>query len=320
MNEKLFAPIYKLFDDAKNPYSIKDIAKSLNLPYSIAKQRLHKLEKIKKINRMKRGYYCNPSLIFKYNQTSSPSGAIYFINASARIMSGSNGIWITIYNSGFGEKVNNQYCTITYLKDNRFVIRPSNRFVGNKLYLLKCRSLALPISRKRLPDQILSKLSNKCSVIKIGIYLNDWGISVKDLFSTESKEEGELAEELEKLGSIEKKDKFNNLKADILFIKKNKKIPIEITNTNPFSKGKLKNSRRSGVKSSLIFERLYFFIKWNILYGSPTCLILNENWKNLSWLEKELNFVKNYKCNILFTDFEKGWAKPIAQEINRLIE
>jgi len=154
--------------------------------------------------------------------------------------------------------------------------------------------------------------------IKIGIYLDEWNISIKDLFSTESEKEGELAEELDKLGEIDKKKKFEDFKADIIFTKNNIKVPIEITNTNLASKGRFKQGRKSGIKSALIFSRLYFFIKWYLINKSPTVLILNKDWENFKWLQNEQEFMKKFKCKIIFTDFQNNWAKKVSQEINRL--
>lgn len=317
---KLYLPIIRLLEKNKKPLSIKQVAQLMNLSYSAAKPRLHKLAKLQIINRMKRGYYCMASLISDYNNIPEPKGKLIFINGCIRIMGSSNGIWVTIYNSKFGESVKGQYCKISYNEPNTFAIRKTNEFAGSKLYYLLSKSVGISVSRRLLPEKIVSNLSNKAIPIKVGIYLDEWGLSIKDIFSTESKEEGELAEELDKFGEIDKKNKFDDLKADILFNKKGLNIPIEITNTNPLSKGKFRSSRKSGIKSALIFERLYFFIRWNTLYKSPTVLILNKDWEDFKWLKNEIQFMKKFKCHVIFTDFQDGWAKKVTQEINLLTE
>jgi len=317
---KFYLPVIRLFEKEKRPLSIKEVAKYLNISYSAAKPRLHKLVKLNIMQGMKRGFYCLSREALNYTKIEKAKGKLVFVNGCIRIMGSSNGVWITIYNSKFGESVNGQYCKLCYTTQNKFIIRKSNQFAGSKLYFLISKSVGISISRKLLPQEVVSKLSSKVIPLKIGIYLEEWGISIKDLFSTESKEDGELAEELDKFGEIDKKNKFEDLKADILFTKKGLTIPIEITNTNPSSSGKFKQSRKSGVKSALIFSRLYFFIKWNFIHKSPTVLILNEDWESFKWLKKEQDFMKKFKCYILFTNFEEGWAKQASQEINRLTE
>jgi len=317
---KFYLPVINLFRKSKEPLSIKDVAKSLNISYSATKPRLHKLAKWNILKGMKRGYYCLSSVVKEYNKITSPSGKLIFLNGCIRVMGSSNGVWITVYNSKFGEQANGLYCNIQCIDQNKFIIRKSNKFSGSKLYFLLSKSVGISVSRKLLPTKIVSSLSNKSIPIKIGIYLEDWGLSIKDLFSTESKEEGELAEELDKFGEIDKKNKFEDFKADILFTKNNHILPIEITNTNPYSTGKFKQNKRSGIKSSLILERLYFFIKWNISYKSPTVLVINQDWLKFNWIRKEQEFMKRFNCHILFTDFKEGWAKEVSKDIVRLIE
>lgn len=317
---KFYMPVIKLFEKEKKPLSIKQVAKYLNISYSAAKPRLHKLAKWNIIKGMKRGYYCLSSKSNKYTEITKPTGRLVFLNGCIRIMGGSNGISITIYNSKFGEFVEGKYCRLQSIENNQFVIRKSNEFYGSKLHFLISKSVGLSISRKFLPKNILFELSSKVTPIKVGIYLNEWGLTIKDLFSTEAREDGELAEELDKIGEVRKKNKFDDLKCDIIFKKNNTEIPIEITTTNPSSTGRFKKSRRSGVKSSLILERLYFFIKWNLINKSPTVLIINKNWLDFSWIKKEQEFMKQFCCNIIFTDFKEEWTKSVAQEIKRLTE
>jgi len=319
-NPKFYIPVINLFKKSKKPLSIKEVAKSLNISYSAAKPRLHKLAKLNIVKGMKRGYYCLSSIIDEYTKMALPNGRLVFLNGCIRVMGSSNGVWITVYNSKFGEFTKGQYCRVEDIGKNKFVIRKSNEFYGSKLHFLISKSVGLSIARKFLPENIVLGLSSKVTPIKIGIYLDEWGLTIKDIFSTEAKEEGELAEELDKFGEIEKKNKFDDFKADIIFTKNKIKVPIEITITNPSSIGRFKESRRSGVKSSLILERLYFFIKWNFIYKSPTVLIIHKDWLKFGWVRKEQEFMRRFNCNILFTDFKTGWVKQVAQEINRLTE
>lgn len=317
---KFYIPIIYFMENRKSPVTIKEVANHFKISYNAAKPRLHKLVRWKIAEGLKRGYYCLTSDASAHTKIEKHTGKLFYLNGCIRVMGSSNGVWITIYNSKFGEFANNKYCKVIYIEQGKAIIRKSNEFAGSKIYLLLSKSVGISISRKLVPDQVVTKLSNKVIPLKIGIYLDEWGISVKDLFSTEAKEEGELAEELDKLGEIEKKNKFSDLKADILFTKKGKTVPVEITITNPKSTGRFKNSRRGGVKSSLIFERFYFFIKWNLIHKSPTVLIISQDWLKYSWVKKEEEFMKRFSCRIIFTDFKKGWAINAAQEINRLTD
>ena len=107
-----------------------------------------------------------------------PKGKLVFLNGCIRIMGNSNGVWITVYNSKFGKSSDGQYCKINYNGHDKFIIRKTNEFVGSKLYLLLSKSVGISISRRLLPEKIISKLSNKVIPIKVGVYLSDWGLSV----------------------------------------------------------------------------------------------------------------------------------------------
>ncbi len=314
---KFYLPIINLFERYGRPLSIKEVAKFMDISYSAAKSRLHKLNKWGIAKGTKRGYYCSVSL--KEEHKKIPKGKLIFLNGCVRITSKSNNVGITVYNSKFGETAKGEYCRIEKMED-KLVIRKSNKFFGSKIHFLISKSVGISVPRKILTEKIISTLSYKVTPINVGIYLDEWELKIKDIFSTESREEGELAEELDKFGVISKKKKFDDLKADIVFTKKNVTIPIEITNTSPLSHTKFRNSRKSGVKSALIFERLYFFIRWNLIYKSPTILILNKEWEKIGWLKKEQEFMKKFNCHVIFTDFQGKWAKAVSYKINCLTD
>jgi hypothetical protein len=317
---ELYDPIIDLFEKENKPLSIKEVASILNFSYSVAKQRLHKLAWNDILIMLKRGYYCLPRLSSSYTKISKPKGKLVFLNSCIRIMGSSKGVWITIYNSKFGEVNNGKFCIVKFIGDDKFIIRKTNDFHGSKIYLLTSKSVGISVSRKRLPEEITSKLSTKVIPIKIGVYLEEWKISVRDLFSTESKEDGELAEELSKIGEVDKQNKFKSLKADILFSKKGMTIPIEITIGKPSDISKRDQGRKSSIKSSQIMLRLYYSIKWNLLRGLPTILIIHKDWEQYEWVSKEQEFMKRFNCYVIFTNFKENWAKKVAQEIKRLTE
>lgn len=319
-DSSFYMPVLTLLKNSKKPLSIKQISKKLNITYAAAKPRLHKLEKWNLIERLKRGYYCLPEVKDNFSNLSKIKGDLFFINGCIRIMGQGNGVWITIYNSKFGEKNNKNYCIIENFNEDRCILRKSNEFNGNKLYLLKSKSVGISVSRKEISENILSKLSTKATPLKIGVYLDEWNISIEDLFGTESPEDGQLASELNKIGEIKKPSKFDDLKSDIIFNYKNKKIPIEVTTIKPSMNAKLKQHRKNSIKSSQILMRFYYSIKWNLLHELPTILVLHSDWLKYGWIEKEEKFMQKFKCFIIFTNFEDNWAHKSALEIRRLIE
>lgn len=317
---KFYIPIIKLLEKKKEPLSIKEIAKLLNITYSAAKPRLHKLEKWGIIKRMKRGFYCLPKTFNNYSKILTVKGDLFFVKGCIRIMGSANGVWITVYNSKFGEINNGKYCVVESFEKDKVIIRKSNKFAGSKLYFLISKSVGISIPRKFIPKHILNSLSTKVTPLKVGIYLDEWDISINKLFSTESIEDGQLASELNKIGNVEKPSKFGNLKADIIFSYKNKKIPIEITTTKSSLESNQLQHRMSSIKSSQILMRFYFSIKWNYLHNLSTILVIHKSWREQEWIKKELEFMKNFNCYLIFTDFEKGWAHKSALEIKRLTE
>jgi len=215
---------------------------------------------------------------------------------------------------------NGKYCIIEKAEDDRVIIRKCNRFYGSKLFFLQSKSLGISISRSFIPGSLLKRLSTKGIPVKIGVYLNEWDTTIKDLFSTESKEDGELADALSKFGEVEKQNKFKDLKADIIFKYKNKTIPIEVTTTKPSESASRDQHRKSSIKSSQILIRFYFSMKWNILKKFPTILVLHKEWTNYDWIKKEADFMRRFSCYPIFTDFQDNWEQKASQEIKRLTE
>lgn len=319
-DSSFYLPVIDVLKKSKNPLSINEIAKLLGISYGATKPRLHKLEKWGLIKRIKRGFYCTLEMFPNYSKISKPKGQLFYIKGCIRIMGTSNGVWITVYNSKFGEINKGKYCAIEKFENDRVIIRKSNEFAGSKLYLLVSKSVGISLSRKLIPEYILDTLSTKVIPIKIGIYLNEWEISICDLFSTESKEDGQLAGELNKIGNVKKPSKFDNLKADIIFGYNDKIIPIEITTSKPSLEANQPQHRMSSIKASQILMRFYFSIKWNYLHNLSTILVIHKDWGEQEWMKKELEFMKNFNCHIIFTDFNKNWAHKSALEIKRLTE
>jgi hypothetical protein len=319
-DSSFYLPIINVLKKSKIPLSITEISQLLMITYGAAKPRLHKLTKWGIVNRLKRGYYTIPDVRNNLTNITKPKGELFFLRGCIRVMGSSNGVGITIYNSKFGENNKGEYCTIASFEDNKLIIRKSNKFSGSKLHFLSSKSVSISISRKLVSESILKLISTKVTSVQIGIYSDEWSISIKEIFSTESKEDGELAEELNKLGEIKKPAKFENLKADIILNYKDKRVPIEITTIKPSEVSRRPQNRMSSIKASQILMRFYYSIKWNSLYKFSTILVIHKDWENEKWIKKEQDFLRQFDCSLLFTDFKGDWAHISALEIKRLIE
>jgi len=318
-NPDFYLPVINLLKKSETPLNIRDVAKSLSISYGAAKPRLHKLTKWRITRRLKRGYYCLSS--YKFPSRTKLSGSrLFFINGCIRIMGQGNGVWITVYNSKFGKINGGKYCEIEGFVKDKLIIRKSNKFTGNKIYKLVCGSTGISIPRRAISSSVLKNLSTKIIPVKIGLYMDEWNITIEDLFGTESPEDGALAQKLSEIGEVKKPSKFDDLKADILFTYKNIEVPIEITTIRPNMDANFKQYRKNSIKGSQLLMRFYYSIKWNLLKGQSTILVLSSDWSNYTWVKREVEFMKRFNCFVIFTDFKKGWDHKSSLVIKRLVE
>lgn len=294
--------------------SINDISNKLKISYDITKQRLHRLEKSKIISRTKRGLYVITSLYNDFTIKNRDNLKSAELNGSVRRQKGWGGIRLTVYNSIFANMCGNKYCDIKF-NDNKITLRKSNEYFGNKIYKMKCNSADIPISGKILLNKIV--LTNKCQQMKIIFYPEEWEIPIERLLGTEHAMEGELAKSLIKFGNVEKFGRKENVKSDLVFFKDNLEVPIEIT-TIKVNSDKKGDGRRSGIKAYQILGKLYYCMKLSNEYKIPNILILHESWKNMEWLLREEEYLKQFNITILYTDFENKWAKTISSKIDKI--
>jgi len=236
------------------------------------------------------------------------------LNGLIRINTSSNAIALQFSNIKFTKNIGGQYCTVKNVKSNIFEIRKSDKFIGRKIYPMKCGAVYITLPRKILSKELLMKISSRATPIKIELIPEDWDLTIDDLFS--QKEEGELAEALSEYGNIEKPS-VKEIKTDIIFIKNGYKVPVEITKAHA---DKEKGRNRSTIKSFEIASRLYFLIKWNFKNNTPAFLVLDKDWTQLKWINDEKEFLESNKCFIIFTDFEKeNWSREVAKSIYSLL-
>jgi hypothetical protein len=141
--------------------------------------------------------------------------------------------------------------------------------------------------------------------------LGEWGLTNKQIFSQESKQDGELYAALSKRFNVIKPQKGQFIKSDLKIINCNLEIPIEIT-TAKDNKGLLNRSR---IKSCEIGDRLYHGLKWANTMNSPYFLVIHKSWKKAGWLKKDEDWLKEKKVYILYTSFLSRWANKIAKDI-----
>jgi hypothetical protein len=312
-NYDLYFPILKLFNKYKTPLSIKEISKYTKFGYQTTKERLFVIYKFGFIRRLKRGIYSNIYYVNKIKNKLNESDKLVKINAGVRISSSSNGINILVYNSSFRKKRKCDYCSIEEIDDKTIKLRVSDKYSGRKIYFGKSCFISTP---RNLIPKISKIITTKVKPIKLLIYPSEWGLSDVDIYGTESIQEGLLAKELMKYGEVDNPGRIKELKIDLFFIKNGIKYPIEITTTTPTCFGYVK--KRSTIKSYCILSRMYYSIKWFSIHKTKSFIVISDKWKNFEWMKKEIDFVKKFKVNIIFTSFKDNWFKRTASVINNL--
>ena len=148
----------------------------------------------------------------------------------------------------------------------------------------------------------------------MGLYPEEWGISTKDVYSTESEEDGQLAMSLSRWVDVHKPLRHLGVKADLMIdVNKQLKMPIEITKAST-------DKKRGGIKDYEILGRLYYLLKWVVEKRSPAFLVVSSKWKRHSWLSREETYLKEKGVHIIYTNFRNNWAEGAAQAILSFIE
>lgn len=299
-----------ILNNFNRPVKIKEVSDSLNISYSAAKSRLHKLIKLKKIKRAKPGTYYLDNVIIK--AIKKPTRKYVILNGLLyRDYKGYSGPMIALYNEVVAKYCNGQYIKI-FRKDRDFVLIKSPSYLGNKIHYVKTGSGRISIKSNLLTDKEKEQILNKKQSKRIHIlfYPDEWGISSKKIFSTESEKEGELYKTLSKFVSVYKPGRLKSMKADLMIKNGNVDIPIEVT-TATFV------NDRGKTKSYEILGRLYYAFKWTTINSTPFFIIIDKSWEKSKWLKIEIKFIKDKKVHIIFTNFKNKWTEKVVERILR---
>ncbi|MDD5182374.1 MAG: hypothetical protein PHC66_04380 [Candidatus Nanoarchaeia archaeon] len=293
--------------------TIKEISLLLGISYSVAKNRLHKLVNNVLIERSKSGLYCKKGLTPKIKCANGNNfvfrGMIYSTgNKPGRRLA------LIVYSSAFAKASKGSYAIVKRDKEG-FILRKVDSKIGNKVYLSKSGPIFIIIKHVLLKDNEKETVFLKRKSIKINVkvYLNEWKLTLKQIFSQETKQDGELYSSLSKKFNVFKPQKGQFVKSDLMLTKDNLEVPIEITTV------KSKRKNRSSIQGCEIGDRMYHGLKWFNLMNSPYFLVIDNSWKDSKWLTKDVEWLKNKKVYVLYTSFKNNWANSIAKEIETKI-
>jgi len=311
-NPSVYMPLIKLLLEEKKPLSIRTMSQSLNVDYSLVKQRLRKMELAGFLERGKRGIYSFSQHLKKFKKQKKPRGKPLIVNGALRRIAKT--IRFQIYCSALTKVCKEKFCSVEQLGENILLLRKSNQFVGRKMHPLKGMATAVILSSNIFLEGSPPDLGKKNKRIKVKFYPNEWGISLKNALGTENIKDGELGEELAKYGKIRKGSRGSTIKTDLVFELNGKKAYIELTQAK-----RVRNSR-SDIKAMEIQARLYYALKSSYKESIPMFIIIDENWDKSEWLSRELDFLKETQVTLLFTNFNGKWAKCLGKKIARKLK
>lgn len=305
-NRTLYEPIINLL--AERPLTIKEIENELKVSYSITKQRLHRLLKWGLIERGKRGVYALKGAL---PVLGSLKGKMISVNGAVRVLRTASGhsTHLIIYNTAVVKACRRGW-VIVKRKEGVFLLRRADSNIGRRVQIQKSGGGFVSISLKQLSGGEKKFLNGgKTKRVLVGIYPEEWGISIKDVYGTESEEDGQLAMTLSRWVDVHKPLRHLGIKADLMIdMNKQLKIPIEITKAST-------DKKRGGVKDYEILGRLYYLLKWVVEKRSLAFLVISSKWKRHSWLSREEAYLKEKGVHIIYTNFRNDWAEGVAQDI-----
>ncbi len=307
----LYEPILNLL--AERTLTIKEIKNELTVSYSITKQRLHRLLKWGLVERGKRGVYALKGVL---PVLGPPKGKMVSVNGAVRILKAASGrgTHLIIYNTAVVKACRRGW-VIVKRKDGVFVLRRTDSNIGKRVQIQKSSGGFVSISLKQLTEGERKFLDGgKTKRVLVGFYPEEWGISIKDVYSTESEEDGQLAMSLSRWVEVHKPLRHLGVKADLMIdVNEQLKIPIEITKAST-------DKKRRGIKNYQILGRLYYLLKWVVEKRSPAFLVINSKWKRHNWLSREKTYLKERGVHIIYTNFRNDWAEKVAQAILSFIK
>jgi len=168
--------------------------------------------------------------------------------------------------------------------------------------------------------KIIDKKTYKSVPIEVNFNSDNFGYKRYELI--DDRDARLLFPYLEKLDFSLERRRITNMsrsEGDLIVYKNNKKIVIEITNIGSSFK------RESRVVDQLTRDRLIgkmtrICLLNNLSKNGRTIFILNNKLKKSVINEDFNNVIHHFNLDVLFTNFDKGWEKIIAEEINNLFK
>jgi len=207
-------------------------------------------------------------------------------------------------------------------RNNRTFLERDDRS-AKKIFLHSKNELF--ISLYPLPDKIKEALTvtdnktYKTIPIEINFNSNNFGFLRHELI--DDIDARSLFPYLEKFHfKLEKRRVTNASRSlgDLVVYKNNQKIVIEITKTKPSSK---KSHTTNIVKRDRLIGKITrICLSKNLTNNNILIFILHDDLKGSIVNEDFNNVIRHFDPLVLFTDFNKGWEKIIAEKINDLIE
>lgn len=167
--------------------------------------------------------------------------------------------------------------------------------------------------------KITDKKTYKSVPIEINLNSNNFGYARYELIDDLNARL--LFPHLGKLGFDLEKRRITNAsrsEGDLIVYRNNKKIVIEITTI----RASFKNSYTTNhvIRDRLIGKITRICLSDKLTDDDELIFILNNDLKKSIINEDFINLIRHFKPDVLFTDFNKGWEKTVAKEINSLLE
>jgi len=303
-------PVLSYMKTAGHPVGIKEVAERIGAKYDMVKQRLRKLERLRVIKRFRPGVYALSEFVAPELKSPVEKGAI--TNGAIGIVDTSGESYrLLVYNCRVAQALKNSYVQVWRRKD-LFIVQKAPSYMGHKVSVYKRGNASVWISKAILNDEEKALLkSGKTITVGVMIYPAEFSLSLSEVFGTEAREDGILAEALFKRGlGVKKFGRQGWTKGDLEVTLPVGNVMVEITRALPCDK-----VRRSHIKSYEILGRLYYALKWVHSRHSPAFIVIHEAWKKGNWIRCEKEYLQKIGVHLLFTNFENDWGDKVADEI-----
>jgi len=305
-------PVLNYMETVKHPVSIKEVSEQLKIKYNTAKHRLHKLIGLGLIKRFRPGIYALHE--FTVPKLKAPLGkAIIIRGAISTVGSSGDSYRLLIYNCRIAQAIKGLYVQVKRQKA-LFIVHRASRYVGRKVSVYKCGSASVQVSKSTLSAKEKELMKSGRTVgVHARIYPAEFSLSFSEVFGTEAREDGILAEALINRGvDVKKFGRRDDIKGDLEVVLPACNAMVEITKALPGNK-----TDRGNIKSCELLGRFYYALKWVKLHDTPAFLVIRDIWKKGGWIKRERDYLRKMNVYLLFTNFGDNWGERSADEILR---